>query len=297
MTLLWRLLQDSWQPGELRPQERSRNQKPAAPGGGSASLVRPQQGTHRWLQWASKDHWHNHRLSDVDPTLKMLLQSPGTVDCALIPAWLIPGYSLHHRPAPPSPAASIPALRTGDLLVDTLFKPPSPSQNPHQTQYRWRGPYGTSLVSGLSPLRPRKDRRWTFLITGERYQTRGDELKTHTLGWRQIKTSGKPATDTQETTGWFRSACGGAGRGALRWACGREDSAWCWPRLPRDAEREGTVRTHPGLKQGNTPRRELRVSIIFYNFTKDFHIYDLICVSEKPQRQELFNWFFRWSWV
>lgn len=142
MTLLWRLLQDSWQREDLRPKERSRKQQPAAPGGGSACLGRMQQGTHRWLRWASKDHWCNHRQSDVDPTLKTLLQSSGlensysSVDSALIPARLTTSYSLHHRPAPPGPAPSISALRTADLPTDTLFKPPSPSQNPHQTQAR-----------------------------------------------------------------------------------------------------------------------------------------------------------------
>lgn len=249
--------------------------------------MRPQQETHRRLRWPSKDRWHTHRLSDVDPTLKMLLQSPGlenshpSVDFALIPARQIPGYSLHHRPAPPSSAPSIPALRTGDLLVNTLFK-----LNPG----RWRGPYGTSLVSGLSPPRPRKDRRWTFLITEERYQTWGDELKTpHT----RLKAN----KDVRHTCHWPAGDNGLVQKGTLSWACGQEDSAWCWPSLPCDAGREGTIRIHPALKQENTPRRELRVSITFYNFTKDFHIYNLICVSEKPQRQELFKRFFRWGWV
>ena len=129
-------------------------------GTGSRSQLPPGEEQHRRLRWASKDHWRNLTQSDVDPTLKMSFQSPGlqnslsSIDFALIPAWLTPSYSLHHRPVPPYPALSTPALR---ICLQTLYSnllshrriltKPKPG--------RWRGRFLSSR-----PLSPQARKRW-----------------------------------------------------------------------------------------------------------------------------------------
>lgn len=60
----------------------------------------------------------------------------------------------------------------------------------------------------------------------------------------------------------------------------------------------GHLKDRPSSQTREHPLgRELRVSIIFYNFTKTFQIPYLISVSENPGRQELCNPFSRCGWA